>query len=481
MRRLLYFILLAVAFISCKKYLDVNQTPNNPLDVTPRLMLPNTTVGMAWANSNALGRAASVLVQYNAGLTGDPADFDVYALEGFFDNQWNGEIYYGTINNLRILIDKTAATSPAYAGVAKIEMAYVFSLATDLWGDVPYSQAGFGLQFPQPRFDKQQDIYLGNSALGIQSLFDLVREGLADLDKPSATAPSGADDLAYGGNLTNWKRAGNTLLLKLAMQVSNVSPETTKSVINSVIAGNQYINDNNLDFQVGFKTTALAQNPMYAFDYTNRPNEEMMSSRFLAFMRSQNDTVRLAKYYTKPNGIFRGYENGSNVTAPVLASRSRYAPYVVGSGGEAPVRLLTNFQRAFILAESALMFGTPGDPNVLYREGITASMKKVGMTDAEIATYFTTNPTIVNLTGTTEEKRMQIITQKYIAWVGNGIEAYNDFRRTGYPALAVSSNAIGDDPNTIPKRFPYPLAEGQRNPNQPNPRPRTNEKLWWGR
>ena len=87
---------------------------------------------------------------------------------------------------------------------------------------------------------------------------------------------------------------------------------------------------------------------------------------------------------------------------------------------------------------------------------------------------------MVNLSGTDEEKRKQIITQKYIAWVGNGIEAYNDFRRTGYPALTVSSNSIGDDPNTIPKRFPYTLAEGQRNPNQPNPRPRTNEKVWWG-
>lgn len=480
MRRVLYFILIAATFSSCKKYLDVNQTPNNPLDVTPRLMLPNTTIGAAWANSNALGRAASILVQYNAGLTGDPADFDVYALEGFFDNQWNSEIYYGTINNLRILIDKTAETSPAYAGVAKIQMAYVFSMATDLWGDVPYSQAGFGLEFPQPRFDKQQDIYLGNASLGIQSLFDLVREGIADLDKQSATSPGSSDDLVYGGNLLNWKRAGNTLLLKLAMQVSNVAPQITTSVINSVVAGNQYINDNNLDFQVGFKTTALAQNPMYAFDYTNRPNEEMMSSRFLAFMRSQNDTVRLAKFYTKPGNVFRGYENGANVAAPTLATRSRYGTYVVGTGGEAPVRLLTNFQRAFIMAEAALLFGTPGDPNALYQEGIRASMRKTGMTDAEITTYFSTNPTIVTLTGTTEEKRKQIITQKYIAWVGNGIEAYNDFRRTGYPPLTVSSNAIGDDPNTIPKRFPYPVAEGQRNPNQPNPRPRTNEKVWWG-
>jgi len=107
-------------------------------------------------------------------------------------------------------------------------------------------------------------------------------------------------------------------------------------------------------------------------------------------------------------------------------------------------------------------------------------MKKTGMTDAEITTYFNNNPTVVTLAGTTEEKRKQIITQKYIAWVGNGIEAYNDFRRTGYPPLALSQNAVGDDPNVIPKRFPYQLIEAQRNPNQPNPRTRTNVKVWWG-
>jgi hypothetical protein len=180
---------------------------------------------------------------------------------------------------------------------------------------------------------------------------------LADLDRPGTLKPA-ADDVVYSGDLNKWKRMGNTMLLKLAMQVSNVAPDTTKAVIASVIAGNNYINDNALDFQVGFKTSSLNQNPMYAFDYANRPAEEMLSLRFLNLMRSMNDTVRLTKFYTKPNGVFAGYDNGATVAAPVQASRSRYGPYVVGSGGEAPVRLITNFQRAFILAESALLFGT---------------------------------------------------------------------------------------------------------------------------
>lgn len=477
MKKYIILFITVATLGSCKKFLDVNDTVNNPLDVPARLLLPTTTVGTAWANGNALGRAASVLVQYNAGLAGDPDAYDAYDLEGDFDNQWNFEIYNGTINNLRILIDKTEATSPAYSGIAKLQLAYTFSLATDLWGDVPYSQAGFGLEIPQPAFESQRDIYLGNGS--IQGLFALVREGLADLNKTSVLLP-GNDDRVYAGDLSKWKRMGNTLLLKFAIQVSNVAPDTAKAVINSVIAGNNYINDNALDYQVSFGTALNNQNPMYAFDILNRPDEEMMSQRFLTLMRNLNDTVRLAKYYTKPGGVFRGFENGATVAVPVRATRSRYNTYVVGTGGEAPVRLITNFQRAFILAEAALTLGTPGDANALYQEGIRASMKKTGMTDAEINTYFTTNPSVVTLSGTTQDKVKQIITQKYIAWVGNGIEAYNDYRRTGYPQLALSLNAIGDDPNVLPKRYPYVISEAERNPNQPNPRLRTNQKVWWG-
>jgi hypothetical protein len=206
----------------------------------------------------------------------------------------------------------------------------------------------------------------------------------------------------------------------------------------------------------------------------------MASLRFINLMRSLNDTIRLAKFYTKPNGVFVGYDNGNNVVPVVQANRSRLNTYVIGAAGQAPIRLITNFQRAFILAEAALILNTPGDANALYQEGIRASMQKTGMTTAEIDNYFDTNPTIVTLAGGVEDQRRQIITQKYIAWVGNGIEAYNDYRRTGYPVLAVSQFAAGDDPNTIPKRFPYVATEAQRNPNQPNPRTRTNEKVWWG-
>ena len=506
MKKFIYVLpIFALSFSACKKgFLDVNTTPNNPVAVPPGLILPTITTATAYANSNDLGRAASVLVQHTAGVANQVAAYDVFFLDGAFDNQWNSEIYGGAINNMRILIKDYSSTSPAFSGIAKLQMAYIFSIATDLWGDVPYSQAGKGLEFETPRFDKQEDIYQGNTSLSIQSLFDLVKDGLSDLTKPSAITPNGVSDLVYNGDLTRWSRMGNALLLKLAIQISNKNPALAKSTIESVLAGNNFINSNALDYEVKFGSAVGNRNAIFDFNNNFRTGDMMLSSRLLALSRSLNDTVRLAKFFTKPNfppvtgpARFVAFENGSNAAAPLLSTsvggvayiqRSKYNNYLTGTpeplispaaGGQAPIRLITFSQVNFILAEAALILNTPGSANTYYQAGITASMQKVGMTAAEITTYFTTNPTVVALSGSTEQRREQIITQKYISLIGNGIEAYNDYRRTGYPALTLPLNPSGDNPNVIPTRLPYTPAELARNPLAPKPRPKTDVKVWW--
>jgi hypothetical protein len=476
-------LILFVVSCSKSKFLDINKDPNNPDVVIPRVLLPTTTIGIGFTNGNELSRGAGLIMQHNAGIANQAPGLDIYNLDGSFNVPWEFEIYSNVVGDLRKLIEITETTSPVYAGIAKIQLAYIFSIATDLWGDVPYSQAGFGLTYIHPRFDEQKDIYEGNSAKGITSLFDLVKSGMADLDKtPNVYLPT-TDDLVYGGNTASWKRAANTLLLKFAMQISNPNPALSKTIIDQVIAGNNYITSNSQDLEVPFGSSVGNQSPLFSFNNVNRPNDMMLSSRFLALMTAQNDLVRLGKLYTKPTGNFVAYENGNVITPPAAASRSKYAPFVTGPdlNGRYVIRILSNSQRAFILSEAALILGTAGDANALYQEGIRAHMTKCGMTTAEIEGYFTANPTIVTLTGTTEEKRKQIITQKYISFVSNHIEAYNDFRRTGYPVLQLALNSAGDDPATIPKRYPYTANELSRNPNAPNPRPRTNVKVWWGK
>jgi hypothetical protein len=475
----LYIILCTLIHLSCSKsYLDINTDPNNPTDVPAKTLLPTTTMGMAFANSNELGKVAAHLMQYSAGVSGNAYSYDQYIIASL-DNQWKDEVYGGTLNNLQILIDKTQASSPAYSGIAKLEKAYLISLATDLWGDIPYMQAGQGLKYVTPVFDAQKDIYLGNAAKGVTSLFNLVRSGLSDLASPSILTPS-TDDIIFKGDLTKWTRFGNSLLLKFALQVSNPAIDTTKSVINAILNSSApFINSSTYDFIVPY--TTANPNAYYMQDFGGSiPGTQMLSNSFLALMRNQKDSLRLSKYFTKPAANFIGYDNGSPFAAPTSSTRSLYGSFIVGTAGEAPVRLLTSYQISFLLAEATLLYGVAGDPNAYYQAGIKASMKAAGLADADINSYFTNNPTIVSLTGTTSNKLNQIITQKYIALIGNAIESYNDYRRTGFPVLSAPLTTGGDDPTTLPKRFPYTISETNGNPNQPNPRPLTNVKVWWG-
>ena len=480
---------------STDRFLDVNTSPNNQTSVPPSVQLPTITIGTGFVVGNTLGRDADLFIQHYAGIANQPAASDQYAINGNYDNEWQSDLYGNNLNGAQTLINSTQATSPVYAGIAKLIKAYNFALTTDMWGAVPYSQALQGLGNLKPAFDAQQDIYQGNN--DIQSLFDLVREGMADLDKPSLLAPSGADDVVYKGDIKKWKKVGNMLLLKFANTVSKKDPALATKVINEVLEkgadGSAAINANADDFEVPFGNTVGNTNPFYSYNVTNRPNDQMASSRFLDSLAAFKDP-RLPKYFTTTPGNdistvtttfgkFTGYNNGNNIPAPTRdadpakTKRSVYSTYLLGAGGQAPVRLLTNFQRAFILAEAAITLKTAGDANKLYQEGIRQSMLKTGLTATEIDTYFAANPTIVTLSGDDAHKVSQIIRQKWMAWLGNGYEAFNDFRRTGYPRLRPALNATSLTPN-IPARLLYPPSEIAANGDNV-PTVTIEDPVWW--
>lgn len=471
------------AFSGCsEKFFDINTTPNNPTSVPPTVLLTTILYDAAFSSSNDLNRISEVFTQHMAGVANQVAAYDVFNIRGASDNQWNGELYAGTLTNAQRLIEQTQETSPAYAGIAKIVKAYGFSLVTDVWGDIPYSEALQGEKVLTPRLDSQQDIYLGSKDKNIQSLFDLIKEGMADLDKPNKGVIPGTDDAAYQGNLSRWKRLGNTLMLRLAVQMSRKAPDQAKAIINEILASPAgLINDNTLDFQVAFGTDNGKQNALYSFNYVNRPGDLMASSRFLDTLRAYNDP-RIGRFFTAAanNGQFVGFNNGSTAAAPsVIANRSRYGAYLIGNAGEAPTRMITNFNRAFNLAEAVLMLGVAGNAQALYQEGIRASMTKAGVAATDITDYFAKNPSIVTLSGDTQNQLRMVMTQKWIANIGMGLESWNDFRRTGYPRLTLPQNPAGDDPGVIPLRLPYTANEQARNPNIPNPGPKTNERIWW--
>ncbi|WP_306429717.1 SusD/RagB family nutrient-binding outer membrane lipoprotein [Sphingobacterium sp. E70] len=95
------------------------------------------------------------------------------------------------------------------------------------------------------------------------------------------------------------------------------------------------------------------------------------------------------------------------------------------------------------MAEAIIRFGVAGNAQTFYEAGIKASMNDAKVTSSDINKFFADNATTVTLSGSNEKKIEQIITQKYIAQFANGLEQWNDWRRTGYPVLAPHQNAGG--------------------------------------
>ena len=220
--KLIYFLTTLVMFVAlspgCKKFLDVNKNVNDPTAVPVSLLLSNAerNISNNVALGSGLGGIMSVYVHQTTGRVGA----DRY---GAGSAGWDG--LYNAIANLNVIIKQaTAETRYKYAGIAKILKAYAFSILVDVYGDCPFSEFDqFASGITQPKFDKGVDIY--------PKLFALIDEGIADINNtaPNASNP-GSDDYIYKGNMTNWRKAANTLKLKLYTQVrlvQNVQAQVT--------------------------------------------------------------------------------------------------------------------------------------------------------------------------------------------------------------------------------------------------------------
>jgi len=484
-------LLLAISFAGCKKFLDVNVTPNKPTKVPPTLLLPTALSGTAFATSNELNRFTAVTMDYLTGASGSPATWDIYNTDGGdFGNQWSFELYGSAslISYKKMIEGAREVDGLAYIGVGKIMTAYTFSIATDVWGDVPYSDALYGddKEILQPKIDTQEDIYKGTATT--PGLIDMTKAGILAMDSAS-TMVLGVDDIVYGDpkkrssaeQVEAWKKAGNTLLLKLAMQISGKEPALATTIINEVLAKNNFITNNSDNLAVNFGSSVGSHNPLYELIYVSLFRNEMIAStRFVDRLKTLEDP-RLPLLITAPDGDYVTLDNGYRGTLPPADKWSKWSEVITGVEGAGASRLLTSAQRAFMLAEAGIRLEgvniTDAQAQAYFEEGIRASMEDVGVKPADIDAYITSHPAVVTLSGSKAKKIEQIITQKYISHTGCGLEAWNDWRRTGYPVMTEHQNAVGID-GKRPVRAQYINDEVAANPNFKDVK-LPNVKVWW--
>ncbi len=130
-----------------------------------------------------------------------------------------------------------------------------------------------------------------------------------------------------------------------------------------------------------------------------------------------------------------------------------------------PAWLITASQSLFMQAEAAQRGMIPGNANTLYQEAQEESFRYLKVPNDKIAAdQFITgssNP-LVNISSS-PNPLMTIMYQKWVADCElDPLEAYSDYRRTGYPVLNFISSSV--PPGTpMPVRLLYPQSEYTQN------------------
>jgi hypothetical protein len=526
-------ILILLTSGGCSDWLDINEDPNNPSDVPLNQILPSIQSDIAGAVGASTGGLTNFTALYmhqcvqrgtsqnDYGFKGD--DFGVIIPWTLF--------YTRALTDIREVLRKGEEEQAwHYVGVAQILKAYIFSVLVDIYGNIPYFDANQGSVNPYPAYDNGEEVYA--------EIFKLLDEGISNLQKESSLTPL-SDDLFYGGGtqaLPKWRKFAKTLKLKLYNQARLVWDVSAD--VKTLLSEDDLIErGDDFEFHYGSNIAPDNRNPAYAQDYTPGGAYNYISPYFFEIMRGINTffpvegnpylgiTDPRVPYYFY-NQLAPGqeaqnptsYKNGEFVAIYAFSynidpnegysqttSQSVMGLYPIGGryddgnggaanfngAGDTPQRILTYFQRKYIEAELALTGITSASARDLFEEAIRASFSKVNevaqsssvlpISSSEIDAYVNSVLFLYDAADNNGKLR-HIMTQKWIASFGFAVDAYTDYRRTGYPVLHDGNTDnlnITVRTKDYPLSFPWITDNLSKNPNAPAQKIITSYRVFW--
>ncbi|MCP1250582.1 SusD/RagB family nutrient-binding outer membrane lipoprotein [Elizabethkingia sp. S0634] len=455
---------------SCRQELDINKDPNNPTDVPIYTLLTSSQVNMGYIMGGEATRMPASIVQYYGGHRGQPLDYSRYNItSSSADGLWRS--VYDALMDLREIQDKGIKSGDQiYVGISQVLQAYVFSVTTDIFGDIPFSKALQGTGNITPVYDKQETIYA--------ALIKMIEDGIVNINSLAGMKP-GTDDVIYNGNTDNWVRFGNSLKLRLLNHLSKRSPGgsaaflATNPALIEVSATNAVVN---------FGTAASNANPIYQFDVLSGRKDNAVASTIVDKMKLLKDP-RIDVYFKKVvnNGAgFQGQYRG-NIPGQDTDDSGENLFSRVGSAyasTDSPVVLMSAAEVNFIKSEIYFRSGDNVKSKDSYVAAITQDFTALGIVNKASA-YIGSSRVAYN------NSLERIMEQKWITMFQGAYESWVDWRRTGFPVFTTipSFNMTG---NTIPRRLSYPQIEInvntsslQNGPGIPVPFESLRAKVWW--
>lgn len=417
-----------------------------------------------------------------------------------FDGIWT-TAYASFLNDAQLVkqiageINDGEITGNDYIAATQIMEAYIIVTLADIFGDIPYTEALQGSGNFNPNRDDDEEIY--------SIAFDLLDNSISLIEQEGSVAIT--NDLFYGANMDQWKKLANTLKLKLAVQ-SRLNNDNSASIANAVIASGEYINSTNDDFQFDYSQINEApdsRHPLFVSQYNGVAGIYMA----LPYIEIMEGDPRYNYYFYEQSGSVFARQHGDD--GPPVASDFNnitvHGLYPVGGkyndgttgatnanmgaeGAGAGIILTSSFSQ-FMIAETQLMMnGNVGAARTALEQGVRNSIDKVmnfqssaipGGADTpsaqDVNDYVNNVLAAFDAPGNNENKLDVIITEYYKALWGNGIEAYNNYRRTSYPSNLPPS--VGPSGSFVYSMF-YPDVHVVNNTNAEQ-KESVAQKVWW--
>ena len=502
-------VIMIMAFASCKKDLLKTNTDPNAVSVNafdPNNMLTTTQLMYTGSSDNAIEveeteiEGAGCMIQHWASTSG--YFFGDKYTSGSTSGGWGAFYDHAYTYQVKNAVDLYTTTmgKAQYKNlhqISRIMKALVFERITDVYGDVPYFQAGLAYykKIYFPAYDSQKDIYS-----------DLLKEVSQAVDSLDENADKPIGDLFYstaGDQIAEWKKFGNTLLLRMAMRLTKVDPATAQTYVKKVYGHTMASNDDNAIVAHG-TNDPLTINRVYrgigedgSIQFSGQ-----ISKTFIDALKNNNDP-RLSVYAflyadtvnvldpsapvlgsslpADQNGLPNGYDNGNTQygiqnykpdpgSPPYLGSIFAYSrPSPILFSPTAPTLILTYAESELLLADAARrwpgLVSAIGNPSDHYNKGVVAAITELSVyggagtisgTDAQ--NYLTSHPYV-------DANGLEMInTQFWITTFFNEYEAWSNYRRTGLPVLKPVTYPGSQSPGAIPRRMFYSTVDKQINP-----------------
>ncbi|MCD9019418.1 SusD/RagB family nutrient-binding outer membrane lipoprotein [Parachryseolinea silvisoli] len=417
---------------------------------------------------------ASTMMQQLAAVTsywaGDKYLLNTGYAGAYWERAYTEQLKFA-IELIQLTKDKEEHKNLYQAG--RLMRAMILGRITDMYGDMPYFDAGLGY-YTQKYFlayDTQDKVY--------GDLLKEIEEATVALDDSAGKIEG---DLFYGGEIGQWRKFGYTLLLRTAMRLTKVEPETAKAYVAKAVGKT---------FESNADNAVVVHDPSGSWTTQNRNSvvllkgpenvQVKLSKTYVDFMKSNNDPRLAVIAVTNPTyaedgtalggnanpasqkGLPNGFDiDGQNPLPDAIGGYSSLSPSLLSLAG--PTFVLTYAESELLLADAAQRWSVGGNAEEHYNAGTKAGITYfekypgVGDLDAAADDYVAAHPYDA------ANGLKQINTQFWAATLLNGYEAWINWRRSGFPELTPVNYPGNATNGTIPRRFPYPLTEANNNP-----------------